>query len=253
MAEGTAETTATPSGTQVRQAAAARLRSRALRIRYAGLGLVMAVLWVGHAGEPAWLHAVRLLLVLLTIAPLLALTRRYRERHVQASAQRHPDASLYWLIGTRIAAVGIALGVGWLLSHLLVPHHSDTPKLIILRIGLLAISVPVQLKFERERQAAGHPPRVAVKSPRLIAAKLLLVVLALGAQWLLGIWTPDAELIVAPLLFGTVALAGPKVHRYLVSPSRAADRPTATDPANQPDQTAGPSDDPRETQSPMRT
>ena len=34
-------------------------RSRALRIRYAILGAVLAGLWVGHSGEPAWEHALR--------------------------------------------------------------------------------------------------------------------------------------------------------------------------------------------------
>jgi hypothetical protein len=219
--------------------AAMALMAKALRIRYAIIGLVMALLWVGHQGEPAWLHAVRLLLVLLTISPLLALTRRYRERHTQAAAERHPDAALYWLIGTRIVVIVIAVGLGSLLARL-VTHHSDAPKLVLLRLALLALSIPWQVRLERRRQALGLPPRVPVRSSRIIAAKLLLVALALGADWLLGRWTANADLIVAAAIFAAVALAGPKLNRYLVIPGQAAAPLPATNAPAQPGQTAAP-------------
>jgi hypothetical protein len=82
-----------------------------LRVRYAVLGAVMAFLWVGHKGEPAWIHALRLLLVLLTITPLMALTRRYYARRA-ARKQPHPSAALYWLVSVRMVTSRSRSGSG---------------------------------------------------------------------------------------------------------------------------------------------
>ena len=191
-----------------------------LRIRYAILGLVFAVLWVGHQGEPAWVHAVRLVLVLVTIPPLLALTQRYRERQVKAASRKHPNASLYWLVGTRVVVVSIALGLGQLVGHLVAPHHNDTIRQLVIRIAVLALTLPFQVRFERRRQAAGLPPRVQARSPLIIAAKFVLVLLALGAEWLIGRWTAQADVIVAAGLFVIVAALGPTLHPYLVGSRR---------------------------------
>jgi hypothetical protein len=211
-------------------------REKVLRVRYAVLGAVMAFLWVGHEGEPAWVHALRLLLVLATIAPLLTLTRRYYARRA-ASRQQHPRAALYWLIGIRVATVAIALGLGWLVGDLFAPHHNDPARLIAVRLGLLAVTIPMQVRLERGRQATGVASPLTVRSPRIIAAKFVLVLVALGVEWLIGMWTPNADLIVAAGLFAAVAWSGPKLNRYFVNPaprSRPATRQAPDDPAPDP-------------------
>jgi hypothetical protein len=220
MTEPTPDQTPPPPGQAT--AALARLRERRakmLRVRYAVLGAVMAFLWIGHKGEPAWIHAVRLLLVLLTITPVMSLTRRYYAARATRK-QPHPNAALYWLVSVRVITVGVALGIGWLVSHLLAAHHSDSIRLIVVRGGLLALTIPLQIRFERRRQAAGIVRPLPVRSPRIIGAKLALVLVALGAEWLLGKVTPSADWIVAAGVFATVALLGPKAHRYLISPHR---------------------------------
>jgi hypothetical protein len=213
-------TDSAPDQTAVSDAAARR--EKVLRARYAILGAVMALLWIGHEGEPAWVHALRLLLVLATIAPLLTLTRRYHARRA-ASKQQHPRAALYWLIGIRAATVTIALGLGWLVGDLFAPHHNDPARLIALRLGLLAVTIPMQIRLERRRQAMGIVRPLTVRSPRIITAKFVLVLVALGAEWLIGMWTPDADLIVAAGLFGTVAWFGPKLNRSFFNPATPYD------------------------------
>jgi hypothetical protein len=204
----------------------------------------MAFLWIGHMGEPAWIHALRLLLVLLTVAPLMSLTRRYYERRA-AKKEQHPNAALYWLIGVRVVTVFLALGIGSLVSHLFSPHHADSARLIIVRGGLLALTIPLQIRFERRRQAAGINRPLPIRSPRIIGAKLALVLVAFGAEWLLGLWTSSADLIVAVAVFATVALLGPKVHPYLLSAKRPAWlRRPAKDQLTQPDRTAAPAESP---------
>lgn len=227
-------TDSTPGQTAVSDANA--LREKALRARYAILGAVMAFLWIGNNSEPAWVHALRLLLVLATIAPLLTLTRRYYARRA-ASKQQRPRAALYWLIGIRVATVTIALGLGWLVGDLFAPHHSDPARLIALRLGLLAVTIPMQIRLERRRQAVGVARPLTVRSPRIIAAKFVLVLVALGAEWLIGMWTPNADLIVAAALFGTVAWLGPKLNRYFFNPA-ARSRPATGQAPDEP--TPGP-------------
>ena len=208
-------------------------RARMLRIRYAALGAVMAFLWIGHKGEPAWIHALRLLLVLLTITPLMSLTRRYYARRT-AGKQPHPTAALYWLVSVRVLTVAVAAGIGFLVSHLLAPHHSDSIRLIVVRGGLLVLTIPLQIRFERRRQAAGLTRPLPVRSPRIIGAKLAIVIVALGAEWLLGKLTASADLIVAVGVFATVALLGPKVHRYLISSHRRLAQQQAAQQAAEP-------------------
>jgi hypothetical protein len=230
------------------------LRNRRLQIRYAILGAVMAFLWIGHQGEPAWIHAVRLLLVLLTIPPLMSLTRRYYQRRAARGGpggpggqqKRHPNAALYWLIGTRVITVFLALAIGYLVSHLLAPHHNDSVRLIIVRGALLALTIPLQIRFERKRQAAGINRPLPIRSPMIIAAKLALVLVAFGAESLLGLWTSSADLIVAAGVFVTVALLGPKAHPYLISlpKRRVARRRPATDSPAPTAQTAAPAESP---------
>jgi heme A synthase len=193
-----------------------------LRIRYAILGLVFALLWVGHQGEPAWVHAARVLLVLVTIPPLLALTQRFRTRQISKASEKHPNASLYWLVGTRIVVISLALALGWLVSHLAAPHANDTVRQLAVRIGVFALTMPFQIRYERQRQARGLPPRVQVRSPLLMVAKFGLVLVALGAEWLIGKWTADADVYVAIGMFAAVAVFGPMLHPYLFHGARKA-------------------------------
>ena len=198
----------------------AAVRRRRLRIRYAIVGLVFALLWVGHQGEPAWVHAVRVVLVLLTVPPLLSLTQRYRQRQISKASEKHPNASLYWLVGTRVVVISIALALGWIVSHLVAPHANDTARQLVVRIAVLALTLPFQVKYERQRQARGLPPRVQVRSPLLMVAKFGLVLVALGAEWLIGRWTAQADYYVAFGMFAAVAAFGPMLHPYLFGASR---------------------------------
>lgn len=227
-------TDSTPDQTGVSDAIARH--EKVLRVRYAILGAAMAFLWFGNNGEPAWVRALRLLLVLVTIAPLLTLTQRFYARRT-AGKQQPPRAALYWLIGIRVATVTIALGLGWLVGDLFAPHHNDPVRLIALRFGLLAVTIPVQIRLERRRQAKGIVRPLTIRSPRIIAAKFVLVLVALGAEWLIGMWTPDADLIVAAGLFVAVAWFGPKLNRYFFNPapqSRPATRQAPDEPTPDP-------------------
>lgn len=118
--------------------------------------------------------------------------------------------------------VAVAIGIGWLVSHLLVPHHNDSVRLIAVRVVLLGVTIPVQIRFERRRQAAGIMRPLPIRSPRIIAAKLALVLVAFGAEWLLGKVTPSADLIVAVGVFVVVALFGHTMHYYLTGRRRQA-------------------------------
>jgi hypothetical protein len=192
-------------------------RPSSLRLRYAALGAAMAILWVGRSNEPAWEHAVRTVLVLLTIRPLARITLRFRLR--QARAAGSTSTYLKWLIAIRLATVGAALGAGWLISYLLDPtHRHGGIRALVLRLVLLALTIPVQIYLERRARAPGRAARPRPVWGRFITAKIALVLAALGAEVLLQRWLGgNADLAVTAGLFLTVTLAGPWVHRhYLV-------------------------------------
>jgi hypothetical protein len=191
-----------------------------LRIRYAVLGLALAALWVGRSGEPAWEHALRTVAVMLTIRPLLRVTLRYRLRELrsQASASRY----VAWLIAIRLAMVAAALGVSWLIGYLLDPaHRHATVRALVLRLALLALTIPLQLYIERRHRGPGHAAASPMLWHRFITAKIGLVLVALGAEVVLQHWLGGrADLVVAAGLFVTVALLGPWTHRrYLTGGS----------------------------------
>jgi hypothetical protein len=192
-------------------------RPSSLRLRYAALGAVMAILWVGRSNEPAWEHAVRTVLVLLTIRPLMRVTLRYRLR--QARATGNTSTYLKWLIAVRLATVGAALGAGWLISYLLDPaHRHGGARALLLRLVLLALTIPVQIYLERRARTRGRTAPGRPVWGRFVTAKIALVLAALGAEVLLQRWLAgNADLVVTAGLFLTVTLAGPWVHRhYLV-------------------------------------
>jgi hypothetical protein len=196
--------------------------AKALRIRYAVLGVVLAALWVGHAGEPAWEHALRTVLVLLTIRPLLRMTvkSRLRRARSQASTSRY----VAWLIAFRLAVVGAALGASWLIGDLLDPaHRHGGVHALVVRLLVLALTIPLQLRFERRYRGRGlgGEAEFSLSWGRFVSAKVALVLVALGVEVLLQRWLgAGADPVVAAGLLVAVAGIGPWAHRrYLVRAS----------------------------------
>lgn len=190
----------------------------ALPIRYAILGAVLAGLWVGHSGEPAWEHALRTVAVLLTIRPLLWVTLRYRLRQARSGAST--SDYLTWLIAMRLAVVAGALGVSWLIGYLLDPAHRHWGvHTLLLRLLVLALTIPLQVRAARRYRGGRGGPQARLLWGRLITAKIGLILAALGAEVLLQRWLGgSADLLVAAGLFAVVALLGPWAHRrYLTS------------------------------------
>jgi hypothetical protein len=211
--------------------------ARALRIRYAVLGLVLAGLWVGHSGEPAWEHALRTVLVLLTIRPLLRMTVRYRLR--QARSPASTSRYVAWLIAFRLAVVGAALGASWLIGYVLDPaHHHGSMRALVVRLLVLALTIPLQLRLVRDYRGGGlgGGAGFSLSWGRFVSAKVALVLVALGVEVLLQRWLGgSADLVVAAGLLVTVAGLGPWAHRrYFVRASPPRDQSLRSpDPARE--------------------
>lgn len=197
---------------------AAATTARKLRLRYVGIGLWMAFTWCGEGNAPAWEHALRTLVILLILPPLLLRANRHLTHKLYESA--HPGRVIAQLITARIAAVTVAFGAGFLLGHLLDPQPARSPVLPALGFLLLLASIPVQIRHaHRTRTATTHPAtQRALSAPRLIATKLTLITTALLAQLLLTSYLTDATFAVAAALFLTTATLGPKAHsRFLLT------------------------------------
>jgi hypothetical protein len=200
-------------------------RAWRLRVRYLIAGAVLAVLWIGHASEPAWAHALRVGLVLVTVRPLVMLSRRYYAR--RWSSQASQTRAIAILIAIRVLALAAALAAGTLIERLVAHHSYSVHWLTVLRFALLLATIPVQVKFLRSRAGAAALGRA--RWNWLIAAKAALVLAALGAQiGLDDLVGKRADLIVAAGLLATVALLGPRLHRRLFGARRL---PAATPPS----------------------
>ncbi len=197
-------------------------RAQQLRVRYLMAGAVLAALWIGHANEPAWAHALRIGLILVTVRPLVILSRRYYARRWGSEASQR--RAIVVLIGTRLLALAGALVVGTLVERL-ITHQPDSFKLLtLLRVGLLLATIPLQLKFMRNR-AASRQAAAMLKSARwnwMLVAKAALVAAALGLQVALdAVLGSRADLIVAVLMLVAVATLGPRLHARIFGTSGA--------------------------------
>jgi hypothetical protein len=208
-------------------------RARQLRMRYLIAGAVLAGLWVGHANEPAWAHALRIGLILVTVRPLVILSRRYYARRWGSQASQ--TRAIVVLISTRLLALAGALVIATLVERL-ITHQPDSLKwLTLLRVGLLLATIPMQLRFMRNR-ATSNQAATMLNSARwnwLLVAKAALVAAALGLQVALdAVVGKRADLIVAVLMLAAVATLGPRLHARLFGVNRrqppGEDQPVAS-------------------------
>ncbi|MDH6128104.1 hypothetical protein [Kitasatospora sp. GP82] len=78
---------------------------------------------------------------------------------------------------------------------------------------MAALMALLQLARRRRIRRVGWSVLDRVPLRILLPAKVLLVAVALGAQWLLARWTSEAQSIVALGLFLVIAVGGPVLHR----------------------------------------
>lgn len=199
-----------------------------LRVRYLIVGAALALLWIGHGNEPAWAHALRIGIVLVTVRPLVMLSRRYYARHWSSQASQNRGIAI--LIGIRVLGLAAALEVGTLAERLIAHQSYSVHSLTVLRFVLLLATIPLQVKLLRSRAGANAIGRM--RWNWVMLAKAALVLAALGVQILLdAVVGKHADIIVAAGLLVTVALLGPRLHGRLFGgrPAPAAAAPSRGD------------------------
>ncbi|MCP9206761.1 hypothetical protein [Streptomyces cucumeris] len=190
--------------------------ARRLRVRYAGIGIFMAFTWVGEGNAPAWEHALRTLAILLILPPVFLRADRHLTHKLYEATR--PAPVIAQLITARVVIITAAFGASNLLGHLLDPDTSRSPVMPAAGLLLLLLSIPAQIRrAHRTRARAVHPSaRPALSAPRLMLAKLTLVIGALLVQLLLGASMDNATYVAAAAIAVTTALLGPVVHRRLM-------------------------------------
>ena len=202
--------------------------SKSLRIRYAAGGLIVGVILIGagHTGLPMWVDALSFLAMFVAVLPLIRLTRRQEARAAGVAVP------LSRRIALRVVFLAIGVIVGGLVSYALVPvdAESSVVRTVAVRLVLLVVSIPLQLRMARRRENRASAASATNISPakrlvpwRLIVAKIVLLGVGLGLAGLLTRWTSHADILVAVLLVLAGALAGPTVHRYLFIPVTSQD------------------------------
>ncbi|MYT33121.1 MULTISPECIES: hypothetical protein [unclassified Streptomyces] len=190
-----------------------------IRKIYAVAGIVLALMWLGETNEPAWAHGLRTVVLLLILPPLLLPTNRRLTAAFHTA--RYPARALTRLIAARILIVTAALTVNALLGHLLDPHSDHHFRALAVRVMCVLLTIPLQVRAAHRARGRGAPPpsHPTLSAPRLMCAKLALVVTALLAQLLLDPYVANAQLMIAAALAVTVTAWGPKIHTRLLTTS----------------------------------
>jgi hypothetical protein len=139
----------------------------------------------------------------------------HQQSPAPAAAGRHP-ARVIRLI---YVAMGLVLGGVWLASgdQSLISHiWRDLAVLVVLLVIL-------RRRLGQRGSRPGAPAMPQLSFGWVIGAKLALLIVAAGAQWLLQrAGVSHAGLIVAAGLFVVVALAGPLAHHLFLRPPERA-------------------------------
>ncbi|MEU4353115.1 hypothetical protein [Streptomyces virginiae] len=124
------------------------------------------------------------------------------------------------------AAAGAAVGAVWILG-------GDAPAWEhALRVLVVVLCVSVTGRFAGRRLArAGRATLDRKLFFGLVAAKVLLVGVALLVDWLAGLWFAEPALITAGFLFVAVAAGGPALHGRLSHGTGAIGRHGSQTPA----------------------
>jgi uncharacterized membrane protein len=174
------------------------------------------------------LHALRLLVLGVFLGPWL---RRRLQAELQDARARGDDAAvrraLRRFAQLRYGMAGLILGLVWGI------RSNSSPWLHALRLLVVLVVAAPLLHWLRARRAErrGTPAGVQFPIRVWIAAKLVLLAVALGLQWLLerSMSREGAGWLVAAFIFVVVALGGPVMHRAVL---RRRWRRPAGDPAS---------------------
>jgi len=87
----------------------------AIRIRYLVAGVVLGLIWAWHADEPPWEHVLRLVVVVLILAPILRLAPQL----LGVRGVRSRSRSVSWprLLAAKVPLLALALLADWGLHH----------------------------------------------------------------------------------------------------------------------------------------
>jgi ABC-type amino acid transport system permease subunit len=117
-----------------------------------------------------------------------------------------PDTRrLYW-------TAGLVMGAIWAWNQGEPLWEHAVKLLVLLFVVAPAAHFALQRRARRENATGPH-----LSFPRLVAAKVALVALALGAAWLLRPAMTHADLVIAAGLALTIIAFGPRLHPYLLT------------------------------------
>ncbi|MER6387271.1 hypothetical protein ACFXEL_17310 [Streptomyces sp. NPDC059382] len=115
---------------------------------------------------------------------------------------RHAETVAY-------AVAGLVMGAVWALGGDTPPAEHALRVLAILAVAALAMTLNGR---RRARAGTARDKRLVLS---LLAAKVLLVAVALILDWILGAWLHEPSLVTAGFLFVLVAAGGPTLHARL--------------------------------------
>jgi low temperature requirement protein LtrA len=107
--------------------------------------------------------------------------------------------------------MGLILGVVWA-AHAAEPLWEHAAR----TLALMLVALPLLTVLLRRKQARAGRRMPKLRHFNILTAKVALVAVASGAEWLLGRTTDNADRIVAIGIVVVVAVVGPRISRFFV-------------------------------------
>jgi hypothetical protein len=128
--------------------------------RYLVMGFILGATWVWHEDESPWSHALRVVIVVVFITPVIRWVRRRYAN--QPSSGRGAGVHLRGWLVAKLVLVLTALGIELLLEEWL--SRSAAAEIVALLLGF-TVAIAGPLLHQRLMVGWRRPPRAAAASP----------------------------------------------------------------------------------------
>jgi hypothetical protein len=129
----------------------------AIRIRYLVAGLVLGLVWAWHAGEPLWEHVLRLVIVVLILAPILHLLPQILGVRRTRTRTRARARSVAWprVLAAKVPLIALALLADWGLRHWMTARASGIITGVAMAVAVATLGPVLHTRLFVAAPAAG--------------------------------------------------------------------------------------------------
>jgi hypothetical protein len=140
----------TPTDSSARGATTVLGVDVAIWIRFVIIGMLLGGTWVWNENQPPWIHAVRILVLVVIVGPLIRLFRQRRDGHQDEQSARRSFVKKWLLL--KLTLVLTALSCELILEKW-VSRTIAAPIVGLVLTVTVAVGAPLMFRWSRERRS----------------------------------------------------------------------------------------------------